>query len=462
MGKRRLVVSLYTTAAKDTAKVIEQFWTVSADGGEEVVTRYSTDIATNGRWFTDNGLEMMPRARKDDKTPQKNYYPCPSTAYINDEDSVQFTVLTPSAMGVTSLQDGELEIMMHRHLLIDDGRGLAEAVSDSSVVKLTTWIIVDTPTATTEVRRHLSILLNHPMTTLQAKADATVAEWTKKYHWAFSALAAPLPDNVHMMTLRVRTHEDKETVSLRLVHTQEAGEANPLALQVSLDAASLFSGFRIEEVRESLLSFTGDMATIVANRWKWVNSGISDMASISSKDYEGEAGQNSDEKGVFISKAALEAALKGTKSRALLGVHTTSLQLSPREIKAFLLKMSAGGKLLVDENAVTLTQDQQQQTQEDEPEPEASGEQHHNIPPTHQQDLPRRPPATKSAARPVKRGRKPAGRIATSIVPTWLVVVTITCVGAFWAYRHFRGKAVRGGVRGILRGAVPVDASKLK
>jgi hypothetical protein len=471
-----LVVTLYSTIAKDTSRVVEQIWAINADNGEEVITRFSTDIDTAGRWFTDNGLEMIPRTRKDDKSPHKNYYPCPSTAFINDEDSVQLTILTANAMGVASLQDGEIEIMMHRHLQQDDGRGLAEGVNDDSTVPMTTWLIVDAPDATSEIRRHLSVLLNHPTNVLQAPSPMTAADWTKRFHWAFSALSAPLPDNLHLMSLRVRDHDDKDTVAMRLLHTQEAGETNALSVPVSIDAVSIFAGLHLEEVRETLLSFTGDMSEILSKKWKWLNSGKSDLASIGFKDFDGESGQNSNEKGVFISKAALDAA-DGNKSgavrRSLLAVESTSLQLSPREIRAFLLKLSAGGKRLVDASALpassTTTVDTtngDDDDTDDEPAPQAAGEQNHIIPPSgKQEELPRRPPQGKTAPpkASTKRGKKPSNRTASSkLVPTWLIVTVILMGVVFWGYRQLRGKSIRGGVRGLFRTTVPVDASKLK
>ncbi|CAM9315202.1 unnamed protein product [Ectocarpus sp. 4 AP-2014] len=45
---------------------------------------------------------------------------------------MQLSVLTDRAQGVSSLADGELELMAHRRLLTDDQRGVGEALNETT------------------------------------------------------------------------------------------------------------------------------------------------------------------------------------------------------------------------------------------------------------------------------------------------------------------------------------------
>ena len=94
-----------------------------SDGvGKEVVVTYSTDIASNAAFSTDsNGRQMMLRRRGErptytiDETEPvaQNYYPVNTRIVVRDEQQ-QLGVLTDRSQGGSSLQDGTIELMLHR------------------------------------------------------------------------------------------------------------------------------------------------------------------------------------------------------------------------------------------------------------------------------------------------------------------------------------------------------------
>lgn len=130
--------------------------------GREIITRFDTDIESNGIFFTDlNGREMLKRKRNYRDTwnltlveqVSGNYYPV--TAKIAIEDSTRrFAILSDRAQGGSSLTDGSIEIMVsscfqskivdsimsmlinikcfqvHRRLLHDDAFGVGEALNE--------------------------------------------------------------------------------------------------------------------------------------------------------------------------------------------------------------------------------------------------------------------------------------------------------------------------------------------
>ncbi|CAI7875595.1 unnamed protein product [Closterium sp. NIES-53] len=62
-----------------------------------------------------------------------NYYPLTCGAHMGDP-SVQLSVLVDRALGASSLADGQLEVMLHRQLQMDDGKGVAEVLKESICV----------------------------------------------------------------------------------------------------------------------------------------------------------------------------------------------------------------------------------------------------------------------------------------------------------------------------------------
>jgi len=59
-----------------------------------------------------------------------NYYPVNSGAYIKDATK-QFSILNDRSQGGASLTDGAFELMVHRRLLFDDSRGVAEPLNET-------------------------------------------------------------------------------------------------------------------------------------------------------------------------------------------------------------------------------------------------------------------------------------------------------------------------------------------
>jgi lysosomal alpha-mannosidase len=117
----------------------------SIDNGKEVVSRLSASgLATNATWYTDaNGREMYQRNRDarpwgggNDEPVAGNYYPVNTAIKTVDTSSgITLTVMPDRTEGGGSLQDGAVELMLHRRLLGDDLRGVSEllALNESSV-----------------------------------------------------------------------------------------------------------------------------------------------------------------------------------------------------------------------------------------------------------------------------------------------------------------------------------------
>ena len=117
---------------------------LSAYTGKEIVTLYTTSLYNNESFYTDsNGIGMIPRVWNYQPTwelnytnePQScNYYPVTSCLYFVDQSSgYRFSVVTDRSEGGTSTNYGAgsvIELMVHRRLLMDDGRGVGEALNE--------------------------------------------------------------------------------------------------------------------------------------------------------------------------------------------------------------------------------------------------------------------------------------------------------------------------------------------
>ena len=104
---------------------------IDRDGiGKEIITRYSTDFENNGEFYTDaNGRQSIKRIKdtmqelyQDETEPvASNYYPVTTHIYMTDSKSgYRLNVITDRAQGGGSIENGQLELMLHRRLVQQD------------------------------------------------------------------------------------------------------------------------------------------------------------------------------------------------------------------------------------------------------------------------------------------------------------------------------------------------------
>lgn len=109
--------------------------------GKELVVLYNFDEIKNGKtWYTDsNGLETQKRVLNYRPTYDLdlmqpisgNYYVVNMFTYMEDQQSGRrVAILTDRSCGCSSLLEGQMEIMVHRRLARDDGKGLMEALNE--------------------------------------------------------------------------------------------------------------------------------------------------------------------------------------------------------------------------------------------------------------------------------------------------------------------------------------------
>ncbi|XP_064640290.1 lysosomal alpha-mannosidase-like isoform X2 [Lineus longissimus] len=275
------VIRLY-----NNAKYVELEWTVGpipvADKqGKEVVSYFRTGLASNKLFYTDaNGREIQLRTR--DYRPtwklnvtepvSVNYYPVNSRIFLRDEvnKKAQFSILTDRSLGGSSMRDGDLEIMLHRRMLHDDGFGVNEALNEQGcdkkglIVRGKLYLLLDTIEASGSLHRDMAEKLFMAPTLSFMENSLPYSAWTAKYNVMYSGVKRALPDNVHLLTMEQWT---ASTFLLRLEHFYEKNEDATLSKAATVSLLGLFAPFEIGSVDELMLGANQRLAD--SHRLKW-------------------------------------------------------------------------------------------------------------------------------------------------------------------------------------------------
>ncbi|XP_040846183.1 lysosomal alpha-mannosidase-like [Ochotona curzoniae] len=261
---------------------LELQWTVGPiptfDGwGKEVISRFDTPLDTKGYFYTDsNGREILTRRRdyrptwslNQTQVVAGNYYPVNTRIFIKDGQT-QLTVLTDRSQGGSSLQDGSLELMVHRKLLQDDFRGVGEALLEQGsglVVRGRHLVLLDAVDQAAAGHRLLAekeVLA--PQVFLAPGGGAPYFQGAPR-RTQFSGLLKELPPSVHLLTL-ARWGPDR--LLLRLEHQFALGEdsGRNLSSPVTLNLQDLFSTVIITHLQETTLA--ANQPRDSASRLKW-------------------------------------------------------------------------------------------------------------------------------------------------------------------------------------------------
>ncbi|OAE30812.1 hypothetical protein AXG93_857s1150 [Marchantia polymorpha subsp. ruderalis] len=255
---------------------------VDGEGGKEVIARFDTSIKSERNVFTDsNGRDFIKRVRnhRDDwnlevtQPVAGNYYPINLGLYITD-GAKDFSLLVDRAVGGASIKDGSLEIMLHRSLVNDDGRGVGEALNERVCVGQTCEGL------TVKGKYYISVMLKE-----------NASEWRRSFgqrvysplqlafteqlgnRSTFSALTGnfSLPANVALLTLQELEGGD---VLLRLGHLYQAGEHAKHSKAASVDLKNMFKDRKIVTATELNLSGNQLKSVLKKNSWR-VQDGIS-------------------------------------------------------------------------------------------------------------------------------------------------------------------------------------------
>ncbi|PRP76241.1 hypothetical protein PROFUN_15308 [Planoprotostelium fungivorum] len=253
---------VYNDDDASSGHIVDVLSTISnVDVGREIIVKIDSSLDNEKKIVTDsNGLENVDRAfdASSFETTSGNYYPITQRMIQRDvKRDVQMNVLTSSPHGVASIEEGSVELMIHRRCIDDDGRGLLEVLNDTTSI-ITRWSMTLTRTEKgQEIQRKLSIIQQNPLQVIPMSSDTKDSE----RHYTSSSL----PDNIHLLTLR--PWSNGKTL-LRLQHIYAAGEHPRLSLPVKVDLDQILN-VKTRSIVEMNLSAIEDVTSTETKKLRW-------------------------------------------------------------------------------------------------------------------------------------------------------------------------------------------------
>eukprot|EP00656_Telonema_subtile_P001628 TRINITY_DN10710_c0_g1_i3.p1 TRINITY_DN10710_c0_g1~~TRINITY_DN10710_c0_g1_i3.p1 ORF type:complete len:952 (-),score=172.96 TRINITY_DN10710_c0_g1_i3:18-2873(-) len=288
---------------------------VTPGSNQEVITRFSTQVENpNGRFYVDNAVRMIARQRN--PTIPASYYPMVHRASIQDQ-AHKLTVISSQALGVSSLSRGQLELMLHRNLAQDDGRGMGEGLTDGATANMMLRLVTNEDADELRSTRHsfeMNNLLTSGMRQITWPPAQSISEFRDRVITRWSPLKAQLPYDLHLLALAPRD-ATSSTVVLQLNRISGKGLDPSKVDWTTVDLHNLFTDFTPAHLQERTLSLHSHPITAHENtpHFDWASRNSSNWEALAfgpAAQALGKTGstvsQNTNEEGVFISHAALK------------------------------------------------------------------------------------------------------------------------------------------------------------
>ncbi|EDV31826.1 uncharacterized protein Dana_GF14354 [Drosophila ananassae] len=223
--------------------------------GTEVITVFSSEIESNGVFYTDaNGRELLKRRKdqREDFTSELavqptagNYYPITSRIALQDSKK-RLAILNDRAQGGSSMKDGQIELMLHRRLVRDDGLGVDEVLNEEKygqplIARGKVFLVLNSAEESTSAEREWEKEHHLPLYKFFSKNSGSTSSPAKSVP-SFE----DFPKSVHLLTLE--PFNDKE-VLLRVENFMDQTEGRV----VSFNIRPLFDYLNGAEIRETTL-----------------------------------------------------------------------------------------------------------------------------------------------------------------------------------------------------------------
>jgi hypothetical protein len=118
------------------------------------------------------------------------------------------------------------------------------------IVRGTHFLSIDSTASSASSRVVLQQNTLFPPTVMFAPYAGDIAQWISSYKATFSGLSAPLPANVHLLTVQ---SQNATTILLRFAHLYETSAPQQFSSNATVALATLFAGRTVTAVQEMSL-----------------------------------------------------------------------------------------------------------------------------------------------------------------------------------------------------------------
>lgn len=221
------------------------------------------------------------------------------------------------------MQDGSIELMVHRRTLHDDSQGVGEPINETAygqglVIRGRHYLLFQAPTTSALYHRPAAQnLYLSPIMTF-ALSGLSFNDYSKNYYQTWSALNDVLPYNVHLLTI---DQLETKTFLIRLEHYFELNEDATYSKPVQIDLQLIFNYLgTISDVLELTLAANLPLNQLQRLVWTTDDQKSSNWKSISKKQFDSK--QKS-----YVT--ILDSATSGTTAPS------TMITLNPMQIRTF-------------------------------------------------------------------------------------------------------------------------------
>jgi lysosomal alpha-mannosidase len=234
---------------------------VSDMSGKEAIFKLSSDLASSLTYYTDsNGREMLKRVRNirptwpnfnQSEPISGNYYPVNTRIFIRDEEDKerrQLTVVTDRTHSGGSIQDGSIEIMLHRRMLYDDALGVDEPLNETGIdqqgliARGTFYLFFNSSSNSARLHREMGQKVNlQPLITFNKQSS-----WNSNANLGLSNWSplsgTELPPNLHLLTFaKDYDHSTQNAYIVRIEHFYEQNEDPEYSKPIKFDLQKFFN-----------------------------------------------------------------------------------------------------------------------------------------------------------------------------------------------------------------------------
>lgn len=259
----------------------------------EPILRFSSDLDTRGAFYIDeSAMEMHEKIYDPLLGIPGNYHALISSTYIRDNSTDattgrQLAIISDHTMGTTSIEPGQVEVMMLRNTNFTDDQG-PYPLNDVSRVNNPLLLVPGTIESSEALRPRL--IQQHQNMPIIFTSGMSFDQWNALCRLQYTGLQKELPPNIDLMTLSVLypAHHDR-AFTFRLRHMFEI-DANPILSQpVTIDLSEIFAEFDLHQLTPTTLSLQTPLSALERRYYPYEKSGK--IATSSQPEFNDEAAQ---------------------------------------------------------------------------------------------------------------------------------------------------------------------------